>query len=89
MPYRGVFPLLNAETTSRLACLWCEEPTEDAIDLYVGMKERALHRRCLGDFLCGPEGRAIIDAGGMIFVPPLAATIAQIVDSSKNRGVSS
>lgn len=83
MPYRGIFPLLNVEATSRLACLRCGEPTEDAIDLYVGMKDRALHRRCLGYFLCDAEGRAIIDAGGMIFVPPLSGTLDRVIEDTR------
>lgn len=52
------------------ACYQCQQPVERDVDLFVVEWDSYLHRRCLGHFLCQPEGLIVVAHGHEIVVVP-------------------
>lgn len=79
MPCGGIFPIaqhfsrtfldLPADPATNHTCCHCKRPVDYQTDLWVEEMDSYLHRSCLGDFLCTPDGRLVITHGHMVFVP--------------------
>lgn len=87
MPCGGIFPIaqhfsrafldLPADATTNHTCWQCKLPVDLKTDLFVEEFDSYLHRDCLGDFLCTPEGRLVVAHGHMVFVPARADEVWQ------------